>query len=67
MNKKPIEKSAAIRAQVLAEYQNRALTTDDIAKKYGVSISTITMWANSPLKNVGFSKNCGWNEYHELP
>ena len=22
---------------------------------------------SSPLKNVGFSKNCGWNEYHELP
>ena len=45
MAKKPVEKSAEVRAQVLADYQNRALTTDDIAKKYGVSIATVTVWA----------------------
>ena len=27
----------------------------------------IAATASSPLKNVGFSKNCGWNEYHEPP
>ena len=45
MNKKTNKKSAEIRAQVLVAYQNRELTTDDIAKKYGVSIATVTVWA----------------------
>ena len=34
------------------------------------TVGPFNLWpldASSPLKNVGFSKNCGWNEYIELP
>ena len=53
----------------------RSTTTPAIIAQVGLSgfelsfggIYMALMMPSSPLKNVGFSKNCGWNEYHELP
>ena len=43
-------------AQVLAKYQKRELTTEEIAAKHGISMATITVWAKKaglPLRKRG--------------
>lgn len=45
MPKRIIENSEEIMAQALKDYQDPSIHTDVIADKYGVSTSTLTVWA----------------------
>ena len=59
----PVSKSVSTESKALhpsSASQDPDRSQPELESKYFRTLS-------SPLKNVGFSKNCGWNEYHELP
>jgi len=59
MSNRIIQQSDKVMADALADYQQRELTTDEIAAKHGISSATLTVWAKKaglPLRNRGRKK-----------
>jgi len=59
MSARIIQQRDKVMADALADYQQRELTTDEIAAKHGISSATLTVWAKKaglPLRNRGRKK-----------
>ena len=63
MARRIIKHSADVKAAALADYQNRKMTTQDIAAKHGVSSATITVW----VKDAGLVLRTRGRWVQELP
>ena len=56
MPRRIIPQINSVKTAVLEEYQNRELTSAEIAKKHGISSATVSSWAKKaglPLRNPG--------------
>lgn len=63
MPKRIIQQSDRVMAEALADYQDRVLTTDEIAAKHSVSAATLTVWA----KKAGMALRNRGRKKQELP